>query len=412
MTVLEQILPPATKVPDADNRHLPYILSQYPSSEGLSGTFQGAFSQFISKNESSAGQSGTCSQERTPPRTLTTDEEQSGTSPQERTPSAAEKKGSNKCTRIIHYKPQCAAKNMPMRPRKLSEYEKPDTEDNTLKAIKERGKQKTLSSNKRSTQTKDAPPLMVPETQTLTRQQEYDMHMTLQSICICPTEQELFLTWSPINIYLRSHKPHCPADPNKGKEIYNNRIRQVYLQQSLQSRSHAQHTLTAGSTIQHTLESGTIRRLMLPRSSEEFCYQVKQVDVEGLHRIVFQEGISKDIIGELGRTNAYISESGMVMLMEAYIRRLEKQKLIPENKVVFSPALWLLLQNNMANQLGDAKLTFPTDESLTPEILLEKQKLVTQQYDDRSHDFFAPMIWNLHWYLVLIKTEPHIPSEH
>ena len=121
---------------------------------------------------------------------------------------------------------------------------------------------------------------------------------------------------------------------------------------------------------------------MLPRSSEEFCYQVKQVDVEGLHRIVFQEGISKDIIGELGRTNAYISESGMVMLMEAYIRRLEKQKLIPENKVVFSPALWLLLQNNMANQLGDAQLVFPTDESLTPEILLDKQKIVTQQYDD------------------------------
>ena len=46
----------------------------------------------------------------------------------------------------------------------------------------------------------------------------------------------------------------------------------------------------------------------------------------------------------------------------------------------------------MANQLGDATLTFPVDRALTPEIIKNKQELITKQYDDRDHDYYAPML--------------------
>merc|ERR1712020_500210 len=103
----------------------------------------------------------------------------------------------------------------------------------------------------------------------------------------------------------------------------------------------------------------------------------------------------------------------MLLLLEGYINRLENLDLITHNKLKFSPALFLLLQQNLANQLGnDSKITFPADRSFTPELIELKMKTVAKQYNDREHDYYAPMLYNKHWYLALIKTEDKLKGSH
>ena len=58
----------------------------------------------------------------------------------------------------------------------------------------------------------------------------------------------------------------------------------------------------------------------------------------------------------------------------------------------------------------DSNVTFPADESLTPELIALKMNTVANQYNDRECDYYAPMLYNSHWYLALIKTEHKLKS--
>ena len=235
----------------------------------------------------------------------------------------------------------------------------------------------------------------------------------ITSTCPCPSETRLFNVWGIHNIYLISHNSNCKDDPNHNKELFNNKVRQVYQQLSDRNPSRENTAIKRGGMKLITKDSGTVRRRLPDMEDDAFCDQHQWVSVKDLHRISFAPNKSPPITGETCVTSGYLSTSGMLLLLEGYINRLENLDLITHNKLKFSPALFLLLQQNLANQLGhDSKITFPADASFTPELIELKMKTVARQYNDREHDYYAPMLYNSHWYLALIKTEGRLKDDH
>ena len=161
------------------------------------------------------------------------------------------------------------------------------------------------------------------------------------------------------------------------------------------------------------MRTGTVRRRLPDRNDDAYCDQHQWVSVQDLHRIIFAPGKSSPILNETEVTSGYLSTGGMLLLLEGYITRLENLDLITHNQLIFSPALFILLHHNLANQYGhDHRITFPADKSLTPEIIGLKMRVVARQYNDREHDYYAPMLYKKHWYLALIKTEDKLKGSH
>ena len=227
--------------------------------------------------------------------------------------------------------------------------------------------------------------------------------------CPCPHETKLFTVWGLHNIYLISHNSNCKDDPNSNKELFNNKVRQIYQQLINNAPSRVNTAIKKGGMKLHTMESGTVRLRLINKTDDAYCDQHQFVSIQDLHRIIFASDKSPPISDKTEVTSGYLSIGGMLLLLEGYINRLENLELISHHKLRFSPALFLLLHHNLANQLGhDSKLTFPADKSLTPELIGLKMEAVARQYNDREHDYYAPMLYNKHWYLALIKTESRL----
>ena len=325
---------------------------------------------------------------------------ESGTYPKERTPPAV-------------------GSQAPSKPTTLADYSKSSDNPQALERFKDKGRKKSkeLKASKgnkgcqeefvkfiRQDYLVDNIPTLIPDSLDLKWDNELKINREANKNCSYPSKMILFNTWGLQNIYLISHENSCNANPNKGKEIFNNRIRQVYELMSNNRPSLVHSTLKKGPLKPIKNAQGTIRLRQIAKLDDAYCDQAQWVSPEELHRIIFTKGV---IPNEPREKNAYLSTGGLILLLDAYIKRLESLKLIPQVKLRFSPALFLLLHHNLANSL-----TFPADNSLTLELIKIKMEVVTKQYKDCKHDYYAPMLYRSHWFLPLIKTEPHLYSVH
>ena len=164
-------------------------------------------------------------------------------------------------------------------PVKLSDYSRAADNTGAIERVKSRGRSKARDTAESSTSKgstggqkeptqhiassspRDTATDKIPDSVEYIWDAELAIHnKIITSSCPCPSKTKLFNVWGTHNIYLISHNSKCKADPNRSKELFNNKVRQVYKQLINDNPSGVNTAIKRGGMKLHTMESGTIRR--------------------------------------------------------------------------------------------------------------------------------------------------------
>ena len=230
-----------------------------------------------------------------------------------------------------------AATTAPRVPVKLSDYSRVADNTGAIKRVKSRGRSKARdtaesSTNKGSTGcqkeftkyiAKSSPLDTITDKVPDSVEYIWDAELAipnkiLTSSCPCPSETKLFNVWGTHNIYLILHNSNCKDDPNHSKELFNNKVRQVYELLINNNPSRVHSAIKRGSMKLHIMESGTVRRRLPDKDEEAFCDQHQWVSIQDLHRIIFAPDKSRPIADESNVKSGYLSTGGLLLLLEGY----------------------------------------------------------------------------------------------